>query len=175
MKTHPLAVSVALLVATALSSLGAQFTSTILPSATGTISFYPEFSLWEPFGNDIQSSYSRTTPMDRRFRRGFIEFAVPREFVPSRSGGTIVSAALLLSDECGGCGWISLPMPPDTHEIGYYAADLVINTNDYHVGTMPVATFETDANLFPENFSVDVRDAVEQFRGGHVGFRLKLA
>jgi hypothetical protein len=177
MKTHSLAVSLALIgVATALSSLGAQYTSTILPSATGTIAFFPEFGLWgTPVGDDIQSTFFRTTPVNREFRRGFLEFVIPREFVLSRSGGTIVSATLLLSDECGGCGWISFPTPPDAHEIGCYAADLVVETNDYHVGTMPVATFETDANVFPENFSIDVREVVEQFRGGNVGFRIKLA
>jgi len=143
--------------------------TTLLPEASGTVKFWPELGVWvvnSGHSGDAQSGYFRTTAENREFRRGFLEFSIP-DF-----SGTLVSATLLLAD-C--CGWTSVPLPPDTHELDYYEADLVVNTNDYHATAEPLAEFETDNNISSENFSFDLTSVVDEFRGRNLGLRIKLA
>jgi hypothetical protein len=142
-------------------------TNTILPEATGTIAFWPELGLWEtPVGNDVQSGYFRTTAENREFRRGFLEFSIP-DFQ-----GLLTSATLLLTESRG---QTAVPLPPDRHELGYYQADVVVNTNDYNAATSPIAEFETDNNIEPESFSFDITALVHAYKGRNLGLRIKLA
>lgn len=142
-------------------------TNALLPAVTGTIVFWPELRLWGmPVGDAIQSAYFRTTALNREFRRGFLEFSIP-EF-----DGNLVSATLHLAKDSA---WISAPTPPDKHLLECYEADLLINTNDYHVVAEPLTEFETDANISPEFFSFDVGALVHKFQGRNLGLRIKLA
>lgn len=156
-------------------SRGAQYTLTILPAAAGTITFWPEIGLLYPQGESLQSGYFGANDVaGRQFRRCFLEFAVPREFVPSHFyESTVVSASLQLSAPPGGA---LLPLPAHGQEIGYYPGDLVVGTNDYDVTPDPLATFLTDPNdVEPDHLSFDVKEIVERFRGHELGFRIKLA
>jgi hypothetical protein len=140
---------------------------TIAPSATGTIRHNPELGILDraPVGESIQSTYFRTTEMNREFRRGFLEFAVPN------ISGEIVSATLVLPEHRA---WTSHPVPPDVHGLAYYPADLTINTDDLDRPTTFLASFETDANLPTQTFSFDVTALVRDFQGSQLGFRIKL-
>lgn len=143
-------------------------TTTIFSEATGTVEFFPELGILRraPVGNGIQSFYFRTTAVNRQFRRGFLEFAIP-DF-----DGTLESATLVLT-EWRGQG--SFPQPPDRHEIGYYEADLVVEAGDYEVPTAPVAEFQTDANLPEVTFTFDVTGLVNAYKARNLGLRIKLA
>jgi hypothetical protein len=141
--------------------------------ASGTVELFPELGTFRraPVGNMIQSGYFKTTDLNRRFRRGFVELAIP-EF----SDDVQVSHATLILPETR--ARTTSPKPPVTHEVSYYySADLVINTDDYDRATIPISqTFETDSNLPPQAFSVDVTDAFSSdHEGDTVGFRIKLA
>ena len=143
-------------------------TDTIVPAATGTISYSPEFGILgaAPIGNDIQSTYRRTTAVNREFRRGFLEFSIP-DF-----GGTLDAATLVLTESRGQTGF---PMPPDRHELSYYDADLVVDTSDYDASTSPLAEFETDVNSVQESFSFDLTALINEYKGRNLGLRIRLA
>jgi hypothetical protein len=143
-------------------------TDAILPVATGTVAFSPEFGLLQkaPVGSDIQSTYFRTTALNRQFRRGFLEFVIP-DF-----DGDLVSATLLLATNGG---TTSIPLPPDRHELSYYEADIVVDTDDYNVPTWPLAEFETDDNSGPERYSFDLTAVIDAYKGRNLGLRIKLA
>src|SRR6185503_9410433 len=67
----------------------------LLPRATGTVRRLPEMGILEraPVMANIQSSYSRTTDLNREFRRGFLEFAIPAV------EGSILNARLILAED----------------------------------------------------------------------------
>jgi hypothetical protein len=142
--------------------------SHLRPKATGTVRFLPELGILEtaPAGSDIQSSYGKTTEINREFHRGFMEFAIPPV------DGQVLEATLFLG-ETG--ARIVEPRPPDLHELSYYPADLDVNIDDFDRPTTLLDTFETDANLDPAEFSFDVTRPVNDFRGRNLGFRIKLA
>ena len=67
-----------------------------------------------PVGDLMASDYFRTTPLNRTFRRGFAEFAIPDDL------GAVTEATLVLTE------WratITDPVPPDVHELTSYPAD----------------------------------------------------
>jgi hypothetical protein len=140
----------------------------LLPRATGTIRFLPELGgqLDTPVGTDIQSAYFKTTEVNREFRRGFMEFAVPR------FSSSILRAKLVLAENRG---WTSAPLPVDLHELGFYPADLAVGTNDYAQPVTLLDTFETDPNEAQRTFAFDITELLERFQGGNLGFRVKLA
>ncbi|MEO8429154.1 MAG: Ig-like domain-containing protein, partial [Verrucomicrobiota bacterium] len=144
-----------------------QNTIIVTARASGTISFFlPELSLMEAHvGNTIQSTYSRGTS-HQEFRRGFIEFAIPQ------ISGHLVAAKLQLVETRG---MMTQPVPPERHQLSFYAADLVVGTNDYNQATTAAAYFETDHNLPPRTFSFEVTPVVKEFAGGNLGFRINLA
>ncbi len=143
------------------------FTDAIVPAATGTISFSPEFGLLRPapIGNAIQSTYRRSTAVNREFRRGFLEFSIP-DF-----SGTLESATLELTEQRAQS---TFPAPPDPHELSYYDADLAVDTSDYDAPTSPLAEFETDSNLVPESFSFDLTALINEYKGRKLGLRIML-
>ncbi len=141
----------------------------IVPRETGTVAGSPDSGGVQkaPVGSDVQSTYFRTTPTNRTFRRGFLEFLIP-DF-----DGTLVSATLLLGTGGGGT---SNPVPPDRHELSYYDADLVVDADDYYAPSWPVAEFETDINNTDgERFSFDLTAVVDAYKGRNLGLRIKLA
>ncbi len=140
----------------------------ILPAATGTVRYLPEMGIKEraPVGDMVQSDYFRTTEQNREFRRGFAEFAIP-DF-----GGRLQSATLVLTETRG---WTSYPLPPDTHDVSFYWADLAVTTADYDRETTYCASFQTDANEPTSVFRIDVTNVVARFQGQDLGFRAKLA
>jgi len=140
----------------------------LLSDATSSIRHFPELGILDGGGvwDDLQSSYFRTTEVNREFRRGFAEFVIPE----LRDG--FASARIVLRETRA---TISLPVPPDRHELSYYAdADLVVDPSDFDRATSPVGMFETDANLEPQSFAFDVSKVVDQQRGSALGFRVKL-
>ena len=140
---------------------------TLAPTATGTIRHSPELGILDraPVGGGIQSTYFRTTEMNREFRRGFLEFAIPD------ISGEIAGATLVLPEHRA---WTSHPLPPDVHGLAYYPADLIVNTDDFDRPTTFLAFFETDVNLPTETFSFDVTTLVREFQTRQLGFRIKL-
>ena len=142
-------------------------TITLLPTATGTIRSLPELGILEraPVADEIQSTYFRTTPENREFRRGFVEFAVPE--YPRR----VLSAILVLPE---GGGWSGAPQPADTHTLSYYPADLSVDVSDYDRPARPVGCFETDVNVAGERAAFDVTDLIRRYAGAGLGFRVRL-
>jgi hypothetical protein len=140
----------------------------LLPEVTGSIRNLPGFGILEPapVGGEIQSTYFRTTLQNTEFRRGFAEFEVPS------FGSSIQKAVLVLTETRA---TVTFPVPPDTHELSFYAADLVVSVDDFDRPTTPLATFQTDANEPTGVFTFDVTAVVTQFRGQNLGFRVKLA
>jgi len=139
----------------------------IVPEASGTVRKLPELGIFEraPVGLDMQSSYFRTTDVNREFRRGFAEFAIP-------SFTHVFSARIVLRETRA---TITFPFPPDRHELSLYTdVDLVVNTSDFDRPTSPLATFETDANLPTQKFEFDISSLVARSRGAKLGFRIKL-
>ncbi|MBI4586358.1 MAG: hypothetical protein HY717_20305 [Planctomycetes bacterium] len=136
------------------------------PKDAGTIRFFPEFGILEqaPVGNDVQSTYFKTTDENREFRRGFIEFAIP-DFEGQLQGGT-----LILGDDGGGGN----SRPPDVHELSYYPADLLVNVDDFDAPATLLATFESHGDSPNEFFSFDITAVILEFRGKDLGFRIKL-
>ncbi|UCF07953.1 MAG: PKD domain-containing protein, partial [Thermoplasmata archaeon] len=149
------------------STTEAQST-TITPQDSGTIRYLPEMNILEgaPVQTSVQSTYFKTTTQNREFRRGFFEFSVPD------LGGYTSNATLILREYRG---WTSYPHPPDVHELSYYPADLVIDTDDYDRPTTFITTFETDRNEPLRKFYIDVTGVINQFQGNNLGFRIKLA
>jgi len=114
---------------------------------------------------DAQSSYFRTTDMNREFRRGFAEFVIP-------SFTDVFSGRIVLRETRAGT---SFPLPPDRHELSYYTdVDLFVDTSDFDRPTTPLGTFETDGNLPTQKFEFDASRLVTQLRGAKLGFRVKL-
>jgi hypothetical protein len=142
--------------------------SHLRPVVSGTIRYFPELGVLEaaPLCSEIQSTFFKTTEVNREFRRGFLEFAVPE------IDGEIQRATLILGESRG---WTAQPLPADLHEISYYPADLEVTADDFGQSTTPLDTFETDPNLQPAQFSFDVTSLVNEFRGKELGFRIKLA
>lgn len=141
---------------------------TLLADVTSSIRHLPEMGILEGGGvwGDLQSTYFRTTGTNREFRRGFAEFIVPD--LPDG----FRSARIVLRETRAS---ISLPVPPDRHELSFYAdADLVVDPSDFDQPTSPVGAFETDANLGTQTFEFDVTSVVTQQRGSTLGFRVKL-
>lgn len=145
-----------------------QTTCKFAPRVAGTVRNLPELHILEraPVGSQPQSRYFKTTPQNREFRRAFIEFVIP-DF-----GAEMVSALLVLPESRG---TTSFPLPPDTHELSYYPADLIVDTADYSRPTTPLATFQTDPNIPPQTFSFDVTSLLAQAGCGALGFRVKLS
>jgi hypothetical protein len=138
------------------------------PQVTGSIRNLPGFGILgpAPVGGAIQSTYFRTTLQNTEFRRGFIEFQIPS------FNSSVQKATLVLTEDRA---TVSFPLPPDTHELSFYAADLVVSVDDFDRPTTPVASFQTDANEPTGVFSFDVTAIVAQFQGQSLGFRVKLA
>src|SRR5262245_73652 len=139
----------------------------LLSDASGFVRRLPELGILESGTWDLQSTYFKTTETNREFRRGFAEFVIPG--LPDG----FLSARVVLHEHRA---WISLPVPPDRHGLSSYAdADLVVDASDYDRSTLPVGTFETDANLETMgSFTFDVTSVVAQQRGSALGFRVKL-
>ena len=140
----------------------------LLSDATSAIRFMPELGILDGGGvwGDMVSGYFRTTETNREFRRGFAEFVVP-DLVDGFRSATLVLRETRAS--------ISLPVPPDRHELSFYAdADLVVDPSDFGRSTTAVGTFETDANLETQTFEFDVTSVVGPRRGSTLGFRVKL-
>jgi hypothetical protein len=140
----------------------------LTPPASGTIRYFLEFNMLQPapVGNMVQSTYFKTTDVNREFRRGFFEFAIPQ------IQGQIFNATLILTENRA---HTTFPLPPDIHEITFYNADLVVNIEDYNRPTTFLASFETDANDLPQTFSFDITQVIIEFEGSNLGFRVKLA
>lgn len=140
---------------------------TIDPGAAGTIRRLPELGIFESLGSGadrIQSSYFRTTDVNREFRRGIAEFSIP--------SGTILAATLVLSETRG---TVSYPFPPDLHHVtGYSPADLDVTLADYDRAGVAVGSMETDANEETKTFTFDVTSLVTAAAGGTIGFRVQL-
>jgi len=141
--------------------------STLIPQATGTIRSLPELGILEraPVANDIQSTYFRTTDENREFRRGIFEFAIPEPTTP------ILFATLVLPE---GGGWSATPLPPDTHVLSFYAADLSVDVSDYDRPAHLVGCFETDVNIAGERAAFDITSIVRGYAGAALGFRVQL-
>ena len=140
----------------------------LLSDATSFIRRLPEMDMVDGGGvwGDMQSTYFRTTATNREFRRGFAEFIVPELPKGFRS------ARIVLRETRAS---ISLPVPPDRHELSFYSdADLIVDAGDLDRPTSPVGTFETDPNLETQTFEFDVTRVVSQRRGSTLGFRVKL-
>jgi hypothetical protein len=152
------------------SRVGASVDSvTVTPEAMGTIRHLPELEILEiaPVGTMVQSTYFKTTELNREFRRGFIEFLLPE------IGGQILSARLIIKE------WraiIEPPVPPVTHELSFYSpADLTIDVEDFDRPTVFITSFDTDENLPPQTFGFDVTGEIVSLQENTVGFRIKLA
>jgi hypothetical protein len=118
--------------------------------------------------NELQSGYlGATLPFYRQFRRAFLEFEIP-----DLAGAAVQSATFFITD---GSAVISMPVPPDVHELSAYPADLIVSTNDYDQETTFITTFETDANIRSEMLALDVTEAVRVSEGQNLGLRIKLA
>ncbi len=158
--------AVAALVMTAGAAVHAHAQDVVLlPQVTGSIRYIWDTGLLEPApgGGLIQSTWSQLTLLE--FRRGFAEFQIP-------AFETSVQKATLVLTETRGT--ISDPVPPDTHELSSYAADLAVSVEDYDRPTTPIATFQTDNNEPKGVFTFDVTAVLAQFRGKGLGFRVKL-
>jgi hypothetical protein len=159
--------TVAALAMTAVAAVHAQAQDAVLlPQVTGSIRYLPEISLLEPapVGGEIQSTWWQLNLLE--IRRGFAEFQIP-------AFATSVQKATLVLTESRAT--ISDPVPPDTHELSYYAADLAVSVEDYDRPTTPIARFQTDANEPTGVFTFDVTAVLTQFRGKDLGFRVELA
>ena len=140
----------------------------ISPAATGAIADMPEMGIrvLAPTGEDMQSSYFRTTQANREFRRGFAEFRIP---IAARE---VVHATLILGE---GPGSISPGAPPESHELSWYAADLSVDVQDYDQPTAFLTGFPADPLDPNEVWRFDVTAVVRMLAGGCLGFRVKLA
>jgi hypothetical protein len=137
--------------------------------ATGSIRRFPELGITDGGGidGDLQSTYFRTTATNREFRRGFAEFEIPR------FPGRLLRATLVLRETRA---TVADPRPADAHELSSYAdVDLDVTVADFDRPTTPLATFESDANLDPGTFRIDVTELVARSRAAKLGFRVKLA
>ena len=136
--------------------------------ASGTVRHLPELNISEnaPVARDIQSTYFKTTDLNREFRRGIFEFSVP-EFL-----GEILEANLILEESRA---IISSPVPPDTHILSYYTADLEVTSDDYNRSTTYFESFETDANDSQGEFIFDVTSLINEFEEANLGFRVELS
>lgn len=141
--------------------------ATVLPNATGTVRYLPELGILEvaPVAGIPQSTYFKTTDLNREFRRGFLEFEIP-EFA-----GEITNATLVLPEWRA---WVGEPVPPDLHELSYYPADIAIASADFNQSTTFIASFETNASLEPQIFTFDMTTLIIEWQGGRLGFRVKL-
>ena len=146
----------------------AQAPIIIIPQDSGTIRLLPELGIFgeAPVGTAVQSTYFKTTIVNREFRRGFFEFEIPKV------QGEILKATLILTETRA---QVSRPIPPDVHELSYYhPADLIVNIDDFDRPTYFLTTFETDGNLPPQTFSFDITNLLIEFEGSSLGFRVKL-
>lgn len=137
------------------------------PVASGTISDHPEWGIrgLAPMGEDVQSSYFRTTEMNREFRRGFMEFAIPLLWEqPARV--MLVFAEGPASTVPGA--------PPVRNELSWYPADLTVEVADYDQRTTFLAGFVDSLQDPNEVWSFDVTGIVREFAGSCLGFRVKL-
>ncbi|HYS06915.1 MAG TPA: hypothetical protein VEW47_17175 [Candidatus Dormibacteraeota bacterium] len=158
--------AIAALTMTAIAAVHAHAQDVVLlPQVTGSIRYLPQIGLLEPapVGGLIESTWWQLNLLE--FRRGFAEFQIP-------AFETSVQKATLVLTETRGT--ISDPVPPDTHELSYYAADLAVSVEDYDRPTTPNATFQTDNNEPTGVFTFDVTAVLAQFRGKGLGFRVKL-
>ena len=141
----------------------------IRPEAIASIRKLPELGIFEGGGSDgggdAQSYYFRTTDTNREFRRGFIEFVIPRF-------NDVFSARIVLRE------WRAAtahPLPPDRHELSFYTeVDRVVDTGDYDRATTALAMFETDGNVHMQSFDFDASELVRRLRGAGLGLRVKL-
>ena len=158
--------AIAALAMTAIAAVHAHAQDVVLlPQVTGSVRYLPQIGLLEPapVGGLIESTFWQLNLLE--FRRGFAELQIPAFETSVRK------ATLVLTETAGP---ISDPMPPDTHELSFYAADLVVSVEDYDRPTTPIATFQTDANGPAGVFTFDVTAVLAQFRGKGLGFRVKL-
>jgi len=156
---------------TPLCSSNREASLTFPAQVTGSVEQFPELGILRVAPvTEVQSTYFKTTPTNRQFRRGFFEFTIP-----TLPDDVLVSKVTLILTESRGLA--ADPRPPVTHEISYYQpADLVINTDDYTRTTTTLSqTIETDVNLAPEVFSIDVTDMYSNLHERTLGFRIKLA
>jgi hypothetical protein len=140
---------------------------TINPQLAGTALFYPELGGKNAAATStIQSWYAKTTPINREFRRGLMEFRLP-EIQES-----IVKASLSYQGDWRDVLGSSHVV---THELSYYQpADLVIDVNDADRPTTFLSFIQTDASKRQDTFSVDITDLVKQRTSNTIGFRIKL-
>jgi len=158
--------AIAALAMTAIATVHAHAQGVVLvPQVTGSIRYLPEIGLLEPApaGGVVQSTWAQSTLVE--FRRGFAEFQIPAFATP------VQKATLVLTETRGTS---SDPVPPDTHELSFYAADLEVSVEDYDRPSTPIATFQTDVNEPTGVFTFDITAALAQFQGKGLGFRVKL-
>lgn len=152
----------------ALATAANSAAQTLHPAAA-TIRKLPELGVFERVGigvgDDFQSSYFRTTTLNRELRRGIAEFSIP--------SATILSATLVLRETRA---TVAPPLPPDVHNlISYTPADLAVTTDDYDRAGTAVGTFSTDNNDPTQTFTFDVTALAVAAAGGTLGFRAQLA
>ncbi len=147
---------------------GGPHAGILAPDAAGTVRYEPERNVLEPapVGSTIQSSYFRTAPANREFRRGFVEFAIPAFPGP-------VEEAMLVIQDTGAV--VADPFPPERHELSSYAGDGVVDASDFDRATSLAACFEADPNVGGEVFVFNVTELVRAYQGSILGFRVKLA
>ena len=152
-----------------LCSFEEETSMTIMPQQTGYARHFPELGVRDASpGSGVQSRYRKTTAVNREFRRGLFEFALPEIQKP------IVNAILIYEGDLGFPS--DSPAPTIVHELSYHQpADLVIDMADYDRPTTFLGLVETDLNWARQAFAVDVTDLVRQYKGDTLGFRIKLA
>src|SRR5206468_1497784 len=95
----------------AIGTAGSAAAQPLDPIAVGTVRRLPELGVFDvaTVGNEVQSTYFRTTTVNREFRRGIAEFDVP--------AGPILGATLVLAETRA---TVAAPMPPDLHQVTAY-------------------------------------------------------
>ncbi len=140
---------------------------TLTAIITGSIRKLPEMGIFEiaPVGDEIQSTYGRTTDMNREFRRGIFEFQIPKDYQALQYAQLIIVESRATS---------SYPMPPDAHTLSYYNADTLLTLEDYNRRASKFLPIVTDVNDSTKVFVFNVTGLVREYAGKSLGFRVKL-
>jgi len=140
---------------------------TLTAKITGSIRKLPELGIFEiaPVGDEIQSTYFRTTDMNREFRRGIFEFQIPKDYQALQYAQLIIVESRATS---------SYPMPPDAHTLSYYNADTLLTLEDYDRRASDLMPIVTDVNDSTKVFVFNVTALLREYAGKDLGFRVKL-
>lgn len=132
----------------------------IVPAATGTVVFRPTLDPMleaNPAGAAMQSSYFRTTPENREFRRGLAELVIPTD------AGLATSALLRFR---------TTSAPTEPHDVvSYLDANGLVTIMDYDRAGSPVGVVSTEA----VDHTFDVLGLVRSRAGQPLGIRVQLA